>query len=83
MYKGNKIAIGIPCFNEAIALPEVLEGISVFFPEAEVYVCDNNSSDNTFQVAQEYISSSTLSPSNLVSKKTGSLIPKLWEGYLK
>ena len=83
MYKGNKIAIGIPCFNEAIALPEVLEGISVFFPEAEVYVFDNNSSDNTFQVAQEYISSSTLSPSNLVSKKTGSLIPKLWGGVFK
>ena len=28
MYKGNKVAIGVPCYNEAVALPKVLEDIT-------------------------------------------------------
>lgn len=58
MYKGNKVAIGVPCYNEAVALPKVLEDITKYFPEGEVYVFDNNSTDDTFQVAENYFSSS-------------------------
>ncbi|GLR66350.1 hypothetical protein GCM10010909_10300 [Acidocella aquatica] len=42
-----RIAVLIPCFNEAIAIGKVVADFRACLPGAEVYVCDNNSSDGT------------------------------------
>jgi glycosyltransferase involved in cell wall biosynthesis len=51
-----KIAIYIPAYNAALTLPSVLERIpkDVMDEVAEILVVDNNSSDDTFAVAQSY-----------------------------
>jgi glycosyltransferase involved in cell wall biosynthesis len=47
----DKIAVLIPCYNEAQTINKVLAGIKRYLPEAAVYVYDNNSSDNTAELA--------------------------------
>ena len=46
------LAILIPCFNEAVALPSVIEDFTQAFPDATIYVYDNNSSDGSADVAR-------------------------------
>jgi glycosyltransferase involved in cell wall biosynthesis len=45
------IAVVIPCFNEALAIAQVLREFQRVLPEAKLYVFDNNSTDNTADVA--------------------------------
>jgi glycosyltransferase involved in cell wall biosynthesis len=47
------IAVLVPCYNEAIAIPRVVDAFRTALPEATVYVYDNNSRDSTRQVAAE------------------------------
>ncbi|WP_454902024.1 glycosyltransferase [Variovorax gossypii] len=47
-----RIAVVIPCYNEALAIAQVVEGFRAALPEAEVHVFDNNSSDDTAAVAR-------------------------------
>jgi glycosyltransferase involved in cell wall biosynthesis len=47
----NKIAVLIPCFNEERTVSSVIAGFQKALPEAQVYVYDNNSSDNTATTA--------------------------------
>jgi len=47
-----RIAVVIPCYNEALAVAQVVEGFRAALPEAEVHVFDNNSSDDTTAVAR-------------------------------
>lgn len=47
-----RIAVVIPCYNEALAVAQVVEGFRAALPEAEVHVFDNNSSDDTAAVAR-------------------------------
>ncbi|RDS79411.1 glycosyltransferase [Dyella monticola] len=47
-----RIAVLIPCFNEAIAIAKVVRDFADALPTACIYVYDNNSTDNTVQVAQ-------------------------------
>ena len=49
----SKVAILIPCYNEEITITKVVEDAFKAMPEAEVYVYDNNSKDNTFEVASK------------------------------
>jgi glycosyltransferase involved in cell wall biosynthesis len=49
----TRIAVLIPCFNEEIAVPRVIEGFREALPEAEIFVYDNNSSDRTRYVAEK------------------------------
>jgi len=49
-----KIAIIIPCYNEAITIKNVIEDCKKYLPQAEVYVCDNNSTDNTVDIAKQF-----------------------------
>jgi glycosyltransferase involved in cell wall biosynthesis len=42
-----KIAILIPCYNEGKAIYKVVNDFKAQLPEAEIYVYDNNSKDNT------------------------------------
>ncbi|VWX59242.1 Glycosyltransferase involved in cell wall bisynthesis [Burkholderiales bacterium 8X] len=47
-----RIAAVIPCFNEALAIGQVIEEFGRVLPEATVHVFDNNSSDDTAGVAR-------------------------------
>lgn len=49
----DKIAVLIPCFNEAKTIGNVIAGFKEALPEAVVYVYDNNSSDGTDRLARE------------------------------
>ena len=49
----DKIAVLIPCFNEAKTVGKVVEDFKKALPEAVVYIYDNNSTDGTDQVAKE------------------------------
>lgn len=42
----------IPCFNEALAIAQVVEEFKATLPEAEIHVFDNNSTDDTAAVAR-------------------------------
>jgi glycosyltransferase involved in cell wall biosynthesis len=48
----KRIAVLIPCFNEAVALPNVIAAFRAALPGAEIHVYDNNSTDGTAGVAQ-------------------------------
>ena len=47
-----KIAVLIPCYNEAKSIARVVADYRAALPEADVYVYDNNSSDGTDEVAR-------------------------------
>ncbi len=51
MYRGKKISVVIPCYNEEEGIARVIPSL----PESvdEVIVVDNNSTDNTSKVAKE------------------------------
>ena len=48
-----KIAVLIPCFNEAATIGSVVLLTKKVLPEANIYVYDNNSTDNTAQIAKQ------------------------------
>jgi glycosyltransferase involved in cell wall biosynthesis len=48
-----RIAVAIPCYNEAAAIPVVLAQWHEALPEAEIWVFDNNSSDGTGEQARQ------------------------------
>ena len=47
----DRIAVLIPCYNEGATIKKVVEDFRRVLPEAVVYVYDNNSSDNTAELA--------------------------------
>lgn len=51
--KGTKqmIAVLIPCYNEGLTIQKVVTDFRKELPEAEIYVYDNNSKDNTVEEA--------------------------------
>lgn len=49
----KKIAVLIPCFNEGTTIGRVVADFRRELPEAEIYVYDNNSTDNTSEEAQK------------------------------
>lgn len=51
--KKGKIAVLIPCYNEEKTIKKVVNSFKENLPEATIYVYDNNSTDNTFQIAKE------------------------------
>jgi glycosyltransferase involved in cell wall biosynthesis len=46
-----RMAVLIPCFNEANTVATVISGFKAALPAAEIYVFDNNSTDQTVSVA--------------------------------
>ena len=48
-----RIAVVIPCFNEAAAIATVIADFRKALPAALIYVYDNNSSDHTVAVARD------------------------------
>lgn len=47
----EKIAVLIPCFNEALSIERVIKDFKLNLPTAEIYIYDNNSTDNTVEKA--------------------------------
>lgn len=47
-----KVAVLIPCYNEAPTIAKVVSDFRQALPEADIYVYDNNSTDATSAVAQ-------------------------------
>ena len=48
----SKIAVLIPCYNEAQTIGKVVADYRAALPEADIYVYDNNSSDGTDEIAR-------------------------------
>ena len=49
----DKIAVLIPCYNEAQTINKVVEDARAALPEAVIYVYDNNSTDHTDEIARQ------------------------------
>jgi glycosyltransferase involved in cell wall biosynthesis len=47
-----RIAIVVPCYNEEVAIGQVVSEFKQSLPHAEIYVFDNNSQDRTSEVAR-------------------------------
>ncbi|KIC65242.1 glycosyl transferase family protein [Chryseobacterium taiwanense] len=46
-----KIAVLVPCYNEALTIEKVVKDFQHHIPEAEIFVYDNNSKDATVELA--------------------------------
>ena len=49
----DKIAVLIPCYNEAKTIEKVVTDFKRVLPEAVIYVYDNNSTDGTDEIARK------------------------------
>ncbi|MBP5554303.1 MAG: glycosyltransferase [Lachnospiraceae bacterium] len=49
----DKIAVLIPCYNEAQTIAKVIGDVKNVLPEAAIYVYNNNSTDDTEKIAKE------------------------------
>lgn len=47
-----RLAVIVPCYNEAVTIGQVVADFRAALPEAEIYVYDNNSRDGTAEVAR-------------------------------
>ncbi|MEQ8558378.1 MAG: glycosyltransferase [Henriciella sp.] len=48
-----RIAVTLPCYNEAATIAAVIADFRKALPEAEIYVFDNNSTDGTAAIARQ------------------------------
>lgn len=48
----NRIAVVVPCYNEEVAIAQVVQEFKQALPHADIYVYDNNSRDRTSDVAR-------------------------------
>lgn len=48
-----RVAVTIPCYNEAATIAKVIADFRAALPDADIYVFDNNSTDNTAQIARD------------------------------
>jgi glycosyltransferase involved in cell wall biosynthesis len=51
-FSAYRIAVLVPCYNEAVSVAQVVSDFRAALPEATVFVYDNNSSDGTAQAAR-------------------------------
>ncbi len=49
----TKIAVLIPCYNEEKSIAKVIADVKKYLPSAVVYVYDNNSTDQTAEIAKK------------------------------
>jgi glycosyltransferase involved in cell wall biosynthesis len=52
VWAGLRVAVVIPCWNEAVAIGKVVGDFRAALPDAAVFVYDNNSTDGTAAVAR-------------------------------
>jgi len=70
----SKISIVIPCYNEADNLPDFLSLLCKTFDKAEIIIVDDGSTDNSFEIADNFPVTTIRHPRNLgngASVKTG------------
>ncbi|MBQ8038377.1 MAG: glycosyltransferase, partial [Lachnospiraceae bacterium] len=48
----DKIAVLVPCYNEAATIEKVVKDYKRVLPESTIYVYDNNSTDGTATIAE-------------------------------
>ena len=57
LLRNNKIAVLIPCYNEAQTINKVIcdwkTALNVAYQEVQIYVYDNNSTDKTAEIAKK------------------------------
>ena len=51
-YRNLRVALIVPCYNEEIAIAQVIRGFREAMPCIEIFIFDNNSSDSTPVVAR-------------------------------
>ncbi len=71
---GNQVSIIIPAFNEAPSIGGVIESIKTLYPDVEIIVVNDASSDNTPQIAEKAGAKVISHPYNIgngASVKTG------------
>ena len=51
--ENKKIAVLIPCYNEALTIEKVVKDYKKALPNADIYVYDNNSTDGTDKIAKK------------------------------
>jgi glycosyltransferase involved in cell wall biosynthesis len=49
----TRVAVVVPCFNEALAIAAVIQACRQALPNAEIYIFDNASTDETAEIAQQ------------------------------
>ena len=49
----DRIAVLIPCYNEAVTIGKVVSDFRAALPESVIYVYDNNSTDGTAEIAEK------------------------------
>jgi glycosyltransferase involved in cell wall biosynthesis len=49
-----RIAVLVPCYNEEMTIGKVIDDFSRELPEAQIYIYDNNSTDQTAAIAREH-----------------------------
>lgn len=49
-----EIAVLVPCYNEGQTIGKVIDDFKRELPDAKIYVYDNNSSDNTSEIAAQH-----------------------------
>lgn len=49
----KKIAVLIPCYNESASISKVVRDFKTVLPQADIYVYNNNSTDNTAELAAQ------------------------------
>ena len=53
VFMSKKIAVLIPCYNESKTIEKVIKDYKKALPEADIYVYDNNSNDDTDKIAKK------------------------------
>lgn len=52
MNKLIDVAVLIPCYNESLTIRKVIEDVKLYLPTSHIFVYDNNSTDNTIEIAK-------------------------------
>jgi len=47
-----KTAVLIPCYNEELTIEKVVLDFKKALPHGDIYVYDNNSTDNSYEIAK-------------------------------
>lgn len=50
----DTVAVLIPCYNEAVTIGKVIDDFKRVLPDANIYVYDNNSKDDTAAIAEDH-----------------------------
>lgn len=51
---GDNVAVIIPCYNESVTVAKVVDDFKRALPHASIFVYDNNSTDQTGDIAREH-----------------------------